>query len=167
MHHRRGREITSYIAQLAVKQLKMLRVALVKERIVGLARFKQRWDGHVFGSRRLCCCDCSCFFGHYCSIRAVHDSSQASWGRAYCRPTKNKNSFWRTAVIGHFLCVFPTNRKLDLTDNFFNGLLSATAGKLRELEELRLDVNQVGRQKRRTRLKASHAFGGTSSEHFC
>ena len=35
-------------------------------------------------------------------------------------------------------------RKLDLTDNFFNGVLSTTAGKLRELEELRLDINQVG-----------------------
>ena len=35
------------------------------------------------------------------------------------------------------------SRKLDLTDNFFNGVLSGTAGKLRELEELRLDVNQV------------------------
>lgn len=30
-----------------------------------------------------------------------------------------------------------------MTDNFFNGVLSATAGKLRELEDLRLDVNQV------------------------
>lgn len=34
-------------------------------------------------------------------------------------------------------------RKLDLTDNFFNGVLSASAGKLHELEEIRLDVNQV------------------------
>lgn len=37
----------------------------------------------------------------------------------------------------------PITRKLDLTDNFFNGILSTKAGQLRELEYLRLDVNQV------------------------
>lgn len=39
-------------------------------------------------------------------------------------------------------------RKLDLTDNFLNGTLSALAGNLRELEELRLDANQVWRWRR-------------------
>lgn len=51
-----------------------------------------------------------------------------------------------------------TNRKLDLTDNFFNGVLSATAGKLRELEELRLDVNQVGWKRQRGLLDKSQGI---------
>ncbi|CAM9471754.1 unnamed protein product, partial [Hapterophycus canaliculatus] len=45
-------------------------------------------------------------------------------------------------VFGVLVCL-KNLKKLDLTDNFFNGVLSVTAGKLRELEELRLDVNQI------------------------
>ena len=50
--------------------------------------------------------------------------------------TKTRND--RRSAIG-----FVAYRKLNLTDNFFNGVLSSAAGQLRELEELRLDVNQV------------------------
>lgn len=54
-----------------------------------------------------------------------------------------KEGCFTTPPVGRCATATKQPRKLDLTDNFLNGTLSALAGKLRELEELRLDANQV------------------------
>ncbi|CAM9351269.1 unnamed protein product, partial [Pylaiella littoralis] len=55
----------------------------------------------------------------------------------------SRNRLFNSDHVFGVLSCLKNLKKLDLTDNFFNGVLSATAGKLCELEDLRLDVNQI------------------------
>ncbi|CAM9338028.1 unnamed protein product, partial [Ectocarpus sp. 12 AP-2014] len=55
----------------------------------------------------------------------------------------SRNQLFNSDHVFGILLGLKNLKKLDLTDNFFNGVLSAAAGRLRELEELRLDVNQI------------------------